>query len=100
MADEEKCPYKDCEHPVDRHTAWWGGCKYCGCTRLTGEQARGALLFNLVKLRNALVGAPIVQEHLDKSHRIAIETALDAAIRDLRDHGVEPLPSEHDAHDA
>jgi hypothetical protein len=100
MSDEAQCPHKDCQHPVERHTAWWGGCKYCPCTWLPPEQARGALLHNLQKLRRVLTEGAIVQEHLDRSHRIAIETALDAAIHDMKDHGVVPLPGEGDAPDA
>ena len=97
--NEVKCPNPKCDDPVERHTAWWGGCKYCPCAWLPEEQALGALLFHLKQHRQSFTTNLRVQEHLSKDFRIPIETALDAAIRDLTDRGVRPLPSEGEAYD-
>lgn len=88
-----------CEHPVERHTAFFSGCKYCPCGWLPEREARGVLLFRLKRMRRDFTTDPRVQEHLDKSYRIPIETALDSTIALLVEQGVTPLPSEGEAYD-
>lgn len=92
MSAEETCP--NCTDPVERHTAWWGGCKYCGCAWLPDDEARGAMLFALKRMRLDFLGNRHIQMQMDRSHRIAIESPLDAAIIALQEQGVKPLPAE------
>lgn len=96
MTSTEECP--NCHDPVERHTAFWDGCKYCPCGWLPEAQARGALLYKLKGMRRDFVENTRVQEHLDRDYRIPIVTALESAIGLLEGQGVRPLPSEGEAH--
>lgn len=100
MNDEESkqadCP--ECHHPVARHTAWWGGCKYCHCGKLPVAEAAGLLHTSLKGFRR-IVNATTACEVLDKSIRIQLDAAIEAAIKGLHEKGFQPLVRETDAMD-